>query len=101
MSYVQLRTYEVADGGMDAFLEWFEGLVPIREQYGFRILFAFADRENGRFTWAIEHDQPLADAQAAYDEAPERAAHFASNPGVVTSGTAVEVDVVVPAGAVR
>ncbi|WP_020499259.1 hypothetical protein [Sciscionella marina] len=96
MSHVELRTYEVAEGGMDAFIEWFHGLVPIRERYGYRILFAFADREANRFTWAVEHEQPLDVAQKAYDPAPERAQHFKTNPGVVTGSTAVEVDVVIP-----
>jgi hypothetical protein len=98
MSYVELRTYEIAEGGMDAFLEWFGGLVPIREQYGYRILFAFADRNNNRFTWAVEHDEPLQQAAVIYDASAERAKHFESHPGVVTSGTAAEVDVIVPCG---
>ena len=98
MSYVELRTYEIDDGEMDAFLAWFHGLIPIREQYGYRILFAYADRSNNRFTWAVEHSEPLDLAQAIYDAAPERAKYFESNPGVVSSGTSAEVEVIVPFG---
>ena len=46
METVQLRRYVMEPGRMDEFLTWFPRLLPVRQQYGFRVLFALADREH-------------------------------------------------------
>lgn len=73
MTTVQLRRYELAEGSMDAFVERWHDIVPVREQFGFRVLFAFADREANEFVWAVAHDDFEA-AQEPYSSSDERAA---------------------------
>lgn len=88
MSTVQLRRYDVEPGRMAAFLAWFPSLAPVRAQYGFRLLFAYADDEHDTFTWAVEHDGDEAefkDVEATYNASPERAAVFETFPGCITS----------------
>ncbi len=83
MTTVQLRRYEFEPGRLAAFLAWFPLLVPVRERYGFRLLFALADRERDTFTWAVEHDGDEAAftaAQTTYDDSSERAEVFATFP---------------------
>jgi hypothetical protein len=79
VSTVQLRRYVFEPGRLPAFLDWFPALVPVREQHGFRVLFALADRDGGTFTWAVEHDgdrDAFRAAEQAYNASPERAAVF-------------------------
>ncbi|MEU2348322.1 hypothetical protein [Modestobacter sp. NPDC049651] len=83
METVQLRRYVFEPGRMAAFLEWFPTLPPVREQFGFRLLFALADAEHEVFTWAVAHDGDQAAfraAEAGYHDSPERAAVFATFP---------------------
>jgi hypothetical protein len=85
---VQLRRYDVEPGRMADFLAWFPALAPVRAQYGFRLLFAYADDEDDTFTWAVEHDGDEAqfkDVEATYNASPERAAVFETFPGCITS----------------
>jgi hypothetical protein len=84
MTTVQLRRYWFEPGHLADFVAWFPALVPVREQYGFRVLFALGDPEGETFTWAVEHEGDAAafeDAEAAYNESPERAAVFETFPG--------------------
>jgi len=80
----QLRRYEIVDGEMDAFVEWFPAIVPVREKYGFRILFACADREKHEFVWAVSHDGDYEAALEEYNGSPERAAAFEGQPSRVS-----------------
>ncbi len=73
----QLRRYEVADGQLDYFIEWFPALVPVREKYGFTVNFAYADRETNQFIWSVTHPGDFAAAEQEYVASPERAAAFA------------------------
>ena len=73
---VQLRRYVMEPGRLPDFLAWFPSLVPVREQFGFRVLFALADAEHETFTWAVAHDGDEADfleVEATYYDSPERA----------------------------
>jgi hypothetical protein len=85
---VQLRRYQLEPGRMADFLAWFPGLVPVREQFGFRLLFAYADEANETFTWAVEHDGDEAafrEVEATYNASPERAQAFETFPkGIAT-----------------
>lgn len=81
---IQLRRYELVDGVMDDFLAWFpEWIVPARAAHGFRIEFAYADREVNEFVWAVSTPGD-AEAFAAIEErylvSPERDAAFAGQP---------------------
>jgi hypothetical protein len=83
VSTVQLRRYQVEPGRMADFLAWFPDLTPIRAQYGFRLLFAYADEANDTFTWAVEHDGDEAafrEVEATYTASPERAKVFETFP---------------------
>jgi hypothetical protein len=83
VSTVQLRRYQIEPGRMADFLAWFPDLAPVRAQYGFQLLFAYADEANDTFTWAVEHDGDAAtfqEVEATYNASPERAAAFETFP---------------------
>jgi len=80
---VQLRRYQVEPGRMADLLAWFPSLRPVREQYGFRLLFAYADEANDTFTWAVEHDgdeSAFRAGEATYNASAERAEVFETFP---------------------
>ena len=88
MSTVQLRRYDIEPGRMADFLAWFPDLVPARAQYGFRLLFAYADDANDTFTWAVEHDgdaAAFAAAEEGYHGSAERAQVFESFPAGIAA----------------
>ena len=85
---VQLRRYRIEPGRMADFLAWFPAIVPVREQFGFRLLFALADRENDTFTWAVSHDGDVPafqQVEATYNASPERATAFETFPQCIAS----------------
>ena len=86
METVQLRRYVLEPGRMADFLAWFPTLLPVREQYGFRVLFALADEEHQTFTWAVAHDgdqDEFRRAEETYHDSPERARVFETFPACV------------------
>ena len=73
----QHRTYQVRTGVMDEFVALFrDHLVPLREAYGYEVLGAWNDPEDGTFVWVVGHEAPDGwDAcEKAYYDSPERAA---------------------------
>jgi hypothetical protein len=51
---VQLRDYRIRAGQMDAWIAgWENGVVPVRQEFGFHVLGAWVDREHDRFIWLI------------------------------------------------
>ncbi|MCZ2830904.1 hypothetical protein O2W14_18845 [Modestobacter sp. VKM Ac-2986] len=83
---VQLRRYEIEPGRMADFLAWFPTIVPVREQFGFRVLFALSEQEHSTFTWAVAHDGDEADfleVEERYNASPERAAAFETFPACI------------------
>jgi len=99
---VQLRHYHVERGRMADFLAWFPAIVPVREQFGFRVPFAFADHEHDTFTWAVELDgdaDRFHEVEATYLASPERAAAFETFPDCLTSTeVGLAEDVLAPSG---
>lgn len=95
MATVQLRRYELVPGEMDAFLAWFPNIIPVREKYGFKVLFAVADREHNEFVWAVSHDGDFEAAFAEYNVSPERAAVFEGQPTRVAKMHLAMVDQVI------
>ena len=86
METVQLRRYVMEPGRMADFLAWFPTLVPVREQYGFRLLFALVDDEHETFTWAVAHDgdqDEFRRVEDTYHDSPERARVFETFPACV------------------
>ena len=77
---VQFRRYEIVPGELDAFLEWFPNVVAARQKYGFKVLFAYADRQNNEFVWAVSHDGDFDAEVEVYQTSPERAAAFEGVP---------------------
>ena len=55
----------------------------MRERFGFRVLFAYADHENETFTWAVEHDgdaEEFRSVEQVYTGSDERARAFETFP---------------------
>jgi hypothetical protein len=72
MAATELKRYQIKPDGWKEFLEVWHRIVAVRRRHGFGILFAFADREQNMFTWAINHDVDFDAAAKAYYEDPER-----------------------------
>jgi len=94
MAAVQLRRYQISPGQMDAFLEWWPSILPVRKQYGFDVLFAFVDESANQFIWAVRHDGDFAAAEKVYLDSPERAAAFDGVPRRVEETFIAMVNVV-------
>ena len=85
---VQLRRYRIEPGRLADFLAWFPAIVPVREQFGFRLLFALAHHENDTFTWAVSHEGDVPafqQVEATYNASPERATAFETFPKCIAS----------------
>jgi hypothetical protein len=94
----QLRRYEVVEGQMDGLLEWFPTIQAVRESFGFKVEFMYADRENNQLVWAVSHP---GDFDAAYEEfsaSAERAAAFEDQPKRVEAMHLAMVDTVIAPG---
>jgi hypothetical protein len=53
---IQLRDYRIREGQMDAWIaRWKAGVVPLREEAGFRVVGSWVDREHDRFVWLIAY----------------------------------------------
>ncbi len=81
---IQLRRYTLVDGEYDAFLEWWQGAMPVvRPAAGFAIEFAYGLRESNEFVWAVsaegDRDAFLA-LEQTYMASEARAAVFAGVP---------------------
>jgi L-rhamnose mutarotase len=71
-----MRRYAIT-GSWDEFLAIWGEIVAVREQYGFRCLFAVADRPKDMFTWAFDFAGAWEDfpaAQRPYYQDPRRVA---------------------------
>src|ERR1039457_817111 len=94
MTAIQLRRYEIHEGAMENFLAWWETLVPVREHFGFRVVFAFVDESTNQFVWAVAHDADFDEAEKTYIDSPERAAVRANQPQVVGDQFIAKVKVI-------
>ena len=71
----QLRTYTLEPGKLDAFVALFrDHLVAARAAYGFEVVGAWTNSEQGTFVWVVRHPGDFAAADKAYYDSPERAA---------------------------
>lgn len=91
---VQLRRYTLVSDEVDAFVSWWKGLIAIREQYSFRVLFAYLDRDAEQFTWAVAHDGDFDTAEAAYYASPERTRLSEGQPQRVLEAHVAKVEVI-------
>ena len=75
MMRCQLRDYVIADGRMEEFLDaWRNGVVPLRESFGFRILGSWRGEGVDRFVWVVGHEGDFETAEAEYYASPDREA---------------------------
>ncbi len=75
MTEYQLRIYHMKPGTMAEFVEgWRKHIVPIREQLGFKVLYAFEHEQNNEFIWLLSYEGPegYAAADAAYHTSDAR-----------------------------
>ena len=88
METVQLRHYVIEPGRMTDFLAWFPTILPVREKFGFRVLFALAEHEHNTFTWAVALDgdeSAFLAVESDYKDSAERATAFETFPSCVAS----------------
>ena len=90
MKTTQLRRYQLGEGTIDVFMDWWVNrVVPIREALGYQVEFAYYVPETNEIVWAasVAGDRAQWDAvEAVYDASPERVEAFTHLPkGVVLS----------------
>ncbi|MGE5224801.1 MAG: NIPSNAP family protein [Omnitrophica WOR_2 bacterium] len=71
----QLRIYTINRGKMAEFVRlWRQGIAPIREKIGFRIVGAWVIKETNQFAWLLNYDGPeeWAVKDREYFDSPER-----------------------------
>ena len=98
MAGTQLRRYQLVDGAMDGFLQWFPTIRAAREQYGFKVEFLFADREHNQVVWAVSHPGDFDTAFETFAASPERAAAFEGQPKRVEEMVVAMIDPVIAPG---
>ena len=67
-----LRRYSIKPEGWSEFLEIWSKIIAVRKRHGFKILFAFEDRKENMFTWAISFEGDIEKAAEGYYKDPER-----------------------------
>ena len=71
----QIRVYRIRPGALEEFeREWREKVVPLRRQFGFEVLSAWASDDGETFVWIIRHEGDFVAADRRYYLSPERAA---------------------------
>jgi hypothetical protein len=96
----QLRIYRIKPGTMVDFVKgWREHIVPLREQAGFKILYAFEHEQNSEFIWLLSYEGPegYATADAAYQASPGRN-NLTWNPNPYLEHTELRILKSVPSG---
>ncbi|MEO4002064.1 hypothetical protein [Mesorhizobium sp. CAU 1732] len=84
---IQLRRYSIAEGKEDAFLaSWSSQIPQLRRKYGFEIKFAYLDRGNGLFVWAVAvegDEEAFLAAERSYYGSPEKAGLGNGDPSIL------------------
>ena len=101
MKTIQLRRYQLGEGTLETFMDWWVSrVVPIRQALGYHVEFAHYLPDSNEIVWAasVEGDRArFAEVEAAYDASPERIEAFTHLPaGVVLSKDIRFVDDVHP-----
>jgi hypothetical protein len=87
---IQLRDYRIKRGHMDDWIAgWKSAVVPLREQEGFLIVGAWADRAHDRFVWLVGYAAAdgFESAEARYHALPERLAQHPDPSDFVEAAT--------------
>jgi NIPSNAP len=97
---VQLRRYQLDPDMLAEWVaHWRVDVVPLREDYGFRVLFAYADHANHQFVWALSYDgtaEELAARDREYHASPEWERANAGKNGPILRTTVAAVEEVWP-----
>jgi hypothetical protein len=100
---VQLRRYQLEEDTLPVWVaHWRVDVVPLREAYGFRVLFAYADHVNHQFIWALNYDgtaEELATRDREYHASAEWAKANAGKNGPILHTTISAVEEVWPSRA--
>ena len=73
--HVEVRRYDILDGQLDEFVaRWTSGVLPLRGEFGFTIVGAWAIPGTNEFVWVVGHDTEasFADAEERYYSSTER-----------------------------
>jgi hypothetical protein len=74
---IELRDYRIRHGQMAAWIAgWKSGIVPLRQEAGFRVIGAWVDIQHDRFVWLLGYsgDDGFEAANDRYYESQERKA---------------------------
>jgi hypothetical protein len=71
MTTTLLRRYFFKPGGWEGFLETWRRIVLLRKRHGFKVQFAFEDREKKVFTWSVSHDGNIDEVAKKYYADPD------------------------------
>lgn len=90
MAVTQLRRYQFETGTLRAWTEhWRDNVLPPRRQFGFEVLFAYADYTHEQFVWAVRFDgtaEGLERRDREYHDSPEWASLLAGkNVGLISA----------------
>lgn len=84
MKTIQLRRYAIVPGQLPAFVSWWSEWMPtVRTDAGFTIEFAYVNREDNEFIWAVSvpgDAEHFAEVERAYLASAERARAFEGQP---------------------
>jgi hypothetical protein len=96
MSVIQLRSYQLAEGTLPGWAEhWRQHVLPLRQAFGFEIVFAYADHDNSQFVWAVRFDgtaEDLSRRDREYHDSLEWAARNKGKNGPIQSTTVAIVE---------
>ncbi len=94
MTTVQLRRYELYPEVVDQFLAWFDDVLAVRAEFGFKVEFAYLNRESSEFTWAVSHEADFDAVEADYLASPGRANLSQGIPSWFSAAHIAKVDVI-------
>lgn len=88
---VQLRIYRVRPGKLDAFVRaWRRHALPLRAEFGFRVLGAWHAADGSEFVWQLAYDGPEGLEQREREYAAARGkVQFEDDPAAYLDGVEV------------
>ncbi len=85
----QLRRYKITAGAMSGFTDWLNStLIPVREEFGFRVEFKLVDHEASEFVWCVSlqgDEAQFLKIQDQYNNSAERAKAVETLPKCIES----------------
>ena len=85
----QLRRYKITAGEMSGFTAWLNStLIPVREEFGFRVEFKLVDKETSEFVWCVSlagDEAEFLKVQDQYNNSAQRAKAVETLPKCIES----------------